>query len=109
MTPASPKDEHLRSADFFGVAQFPELRFTSSVVQGPDRTGTLSLHGVSKEITFDLCVSEQVINPMTQKPTLSFQVSGTLKRSDFGVGPGIPVPIVDDVIRVVADMEYAPA
>ena len=46
---------------------------------------------------------------MNQKPTLSFQVSGAVKRSDFGVGPGIPVSIVGDVIRVVADMECAPA
>ncbi len=113
-TRVPPRDNHLRSADFFGVAQFPELRFTSSVVHlGPDRTGTLtgtlSLHGVSKEVTFNLCVREQVTNPMNQKPTLSFQVSGAVKRSDFGVGPGIPVSIVGDVIRVVADMECAPA
>ncbi|SDG04110.1 YceI family protein [Desulfovibrio legallii] len=113
-TRVPPRDEHLRSADFFAVGQFPELRFTSSVVHlGPDRTGTvtgaLSLHGVTREMTFDLCVSNQVTNPMNQKPTISFKVSGAFKRSDFGIGPSIPAAIVGDVVRVTADMECAPA
>jgi polyisoprenoid-binding protein YceI len=50
------RDAHLRSADFFDVANFPELRFTSNSVEphGDGEylvKGALTIHGVGKEVT----------------------------------------------------------
>src|SRR6266581_1490536 len=38
-TGTAQRDDHLRSADFFDVAQFPELRFRSKSIEaaGPER------------------------------------------------------------------------
>src|ERR1700676_994092 len=53
------RDEHLRSADFFDVANHPALSFRSKRVQalGADNfklTGDLTIRGVTKEVTFDV-------------------------------------------------------
>ena len=50
------RDEHLRSADFFNVAKYPEITFQSKRVRQTetdtgDIVGELAMHGVKKEIT----------------------------------------------------------
>src|SRR5207244_6583633 len=50
------RDKDLRSANFFEVEKYPEITFKSSRItpRGGDRydvTGTLTMHGVSKEVT----------------------------------------------------------
>jgi polyisoprenoid-binding protein YceI len=52
------RDEHLRSSDFFDVAKYPTLTFRSKRIEalGPEDfklTGDLTIHGVTKEVTFD--------------------------------------------------------
>jgi polyisoprenoid-binding protein YceI len=52
------RDAHLKSADFFDVAQFPTITFKSKRIQkgkeGLQLTGDLTIHGVTKEVTFDV-------------------------------------------------------
>ena len=53
------RDEHLRSADFFDVANYPSMTFRSKRITsaGPERfklTGDLTIRGVTKEVTFDV-------------------------------------------------------
>ena len=53
------RDEHLRSADFFDVANHPTLTFRSKRIeaQGAENfklTGDLTIRGVTKEVTFDV-------------------------------------------------------
>jgi polyisoprenoid-binding protein YceI len=49
------RDEHLRSPDFFGAKEFPEIVFQSTKVEGSGDswrvTGDLTLHGVTKSVT----------------------------------------------------------
>ncbi|MER5784528.1 YceI family protein, partial [Streptomyces mobaraensis] len=52
------RDEHLRSAEFLGVAQYPYMQFTSErfVHRGGPRwsvQGVLNLHGVSRNVALD--------------------------------------------------------
>lgn len=97
-------DEHLRSEDFFEVAKFPTATFRSTKVEqgtGKDRlkvTGELNLHGVTKPVTLDVTVLKIGANPRTQLPTVGFEASTTLKRSDFGLGAFVPQ--VSDEIRL---------
>ena len=107
------RDEHLRSADFFDVAQHQELTFKSTSVQlGADRTGTitgiLGMRGVSREVTFAITASDRITNPFNNKETQSFSITGELNRSDFGIGPNIPEAIVSDRARVAANFEVSP-
>lgn len=97
-------DEHLRSEDFFEVAKFPAASFRSTKVEpgaGKDRlkvTGELNLHGVTKPVTLDVTVLKVGSNPRTSLPTVGFEATTTLKRSDFGLGAFVPQ--VSDEIRL---------
>ena len=108
------RDEHLRSPDFFDVAQHPEVTFQSSSVRlGPDHTGTitglLEMRGTSREVTFNITASDRITNPINSKETQSFSITGEVNRSDFGIGPNIPAAIVGDRVKVAANFEVSPA
>ncbi|HKS55756.1 MAG TPA: YceI family protein [Steroidobacteraceae bacterium] len=89
-------DEHLRSEDFFEVAKFPTASFRSTKVEqgaSKDRlrvTGDLSLHGITRPVTLDVKVLKIGSNPRTDLPTVGFEATTTLKRSDFGLGAFVP-------------------
>ena len=112
-TDVAARDEHLRSGDFFDVAVHPVLTFESSKVRleaaGEGKiSGTLTIRGVAKDVTFNFRSSEVVNNPMNEKPTRAFKVWGDIKRSDFGVGVGVPAIIVGETVHVSADVECSP-
>jgi len=89
-------DDDLRSADFFETARFPTATFKSTKVQtgatqdGLKVTGDLSLHGETKSITLDVRVVKVGTNPRTGLPTVGFDATATLKRSDYGLGKYVP-------------------
>ncbi len=88
-TGVADRDGHLKSPDFFDVATYPTFTFKSkSVTKVEDGefkvTGDLTLHGVTKEVTFDAEVSEEVKSPFnTYKVGAS--LSGKIAREDFGL------------------------
>jgi polyisoprenoid-binding protein YceI len=82
------RDKHLKSPDFFDVAKFPTLSFTSTkvVAKGAnsfDVTGSLTLHGVTKTVTIPATFSGTVKMPKGEKA--GFQSSFTVNRLDYGV------------------------
>jgi len=110
-TRVEARNNHLKSEDFFDVEKYPELTFTSTAIKpvGENKyklTGDLTIHGVTKTITVDLWYRGQTTNPMTSKLTSSFQINGTIKRSDFEVGGKFPEAIVSDEVRIVANGEF---
>jgi polyisoprenoid-binding protein YceI len=83
------RDKHLRSADFFDVEKFPEITFKSSKITpaGKDKynvTGTLTMHGVSKEVTLPVTYLGSAKDPGGNQRA-SFEVETTLNRKDFGI------------------------
>jgi polyisoprenoid-binding protein YceI len=110
-TRVEDRDKHLKSADFFDVAKYPTLNFKSTSVkkQGKDKyklNGNLTMNGVTKPVTLDLVYRGTVENPMSKKQTAGFQVTGTIKRSDFNFGSGFPAPMISDEVRIKADGEF---
>lgn len=84
------RDEHLRSSDFFDVANYPNLAFRSTRVESidPDHfklAGDLTIRGVTKEVTFDI----EGPTPAITDPwgNVRIGVTGTAKinRKDFGL------------------------
>ena len=110
-TEVDMRDNHLKSADFFDVATYPKLTFKSTSIKpaGKNRyqlTGDLSLHGVTKPVTMNVLYRGTVENPMSKKPTSGFQVTGTIRRSDFGIGEKFPAPMISDDVQIKADGEF---
>jgi polyisoprenoid-binding protein YceI len=112
-TRVEARNNHLKSADFFEVAKYPSLNFKSTRIEkaGKDKyklMGNLTIHGVTRPVTMDLVYKGTVENPMSKKQTAGFQITGTIKRSDFNVGPGFPAAVISEEVRIKADGEFIP-
>ena len=106
------RDKHLNSPDFFNAEKNPKLSFKSTAITpaGTNKyklTGNLSLNGVTKPVTMDLWYRGTIENPMSKAPTSGFQVTGTIKRSDFNLGAGFPAPMLSDEVKIKADGEFS--
>ena len=92
---------HLRTADFFDVAQYPHTTFTStSIVVGGSAgathtiTGTLAMHGVSKVISFPATIT---VSPTEVNARAEFVIN----RRDFNiVYPGMPDDLIKDDVTI---------
>ncbi|MEP0775751.1 MAG: YceI family protein [Acidobacteriota bacterium] len=83
------RDKHLRSADFFDVEKFPTITFVSSKIQPKgnnrfDVTGTLTMHGVAREITLPVEFTGTVKDPWGNTKA-GFETATTLNRKDYGI------------------------
>jgi polyisoprenoid-binding protein YceI len=89
-------DDDFRSTDFFDTPRFPTARFKSTRVVKDTAmnrlkvTGDLTVHGVTKAVILEVTVVKVGINPRTSLPTVGFDATTTLKRSDFGLGRYVP-------------------
>jgi polyisoprenoid-binding protein YceI len=95
-------DEHLMKPDFFDAAKFPTATFVSTGVKaegtGAEITGNLTIKGITKPVTLDAEFYGAGIMPMNKKENVGFVATGSIKRSDFGMGYG--VPMVGDAIEL---------
>ena len=87
-TAIQARDEHLRSADFFDVAKYPKITFTSREVRRDgDRVvvrGALSMHGVTRDLDLSFVSAEGLNGAGTR--TWSYRATLPLDRLDFGLG-----------------------
>jgi polyisoprenoid-binding protein YceI len=102
-------DGELKSPDWFDAARYPEIRFKTTSVKRTgadtaDVTGDLTFHGVTRAVTLKAKFNASGANPMNKKLTVGFEVSGQLKRSDFGVGKY--VPLVGDEITLIISAAF---
>jgi len=103
------RDEHLKGEDFFNVAKFSTLSFKStSVKKGKGNkftvTGDLTMKGVTKTVSFTAVLNGMAKN-MAGTDVAGFKMTGSIKRSDFGVGQ--PSPGLSDEVKLIADLEVA--
>lgn len=110
-TRIDPRDTHLKSADFFDAEKFPTMSYKSTAIKKAGKgkyklTGDLTLHGVTKQVVMDFNYKGTTENPMSKKTTVGLQVTGTIKRSDFGIGANFPAVVVSDEVRIKADGEF---
>jgi polyisoprenoid-binding protein YceI len=87
-TRSDQRDQHLRSGDFLNVDQFPEIRFTSTRVEGDKNnfrlTGKLTIRDVTREITLDVEFGGINRDPWGGE-RVGFSASGKIDRRDFGL------------------------
>lgn len=95
-------DEHLRSADFFDAIKFPSASFKSTKVEdlGDGKlkvSGDLTIKDITKPVVLDVTLNKVGEN-MQKQPTIGFDATTTIKRTDFGVG--LYAPAVSDEVKI---------
>ncbi|MBX3134304.1 MAG: YceI family protein [Gemmatimonadaceae bacterium] len=82
------RDGHLKSADFFDVANHPTITFVATKIAGTPAeltiTGDLTIRGVTKSVVLTGELSGEAKDPWGQ-PRRSLEVSGKIKRSEWGL------------------------
>lgn len=102
-------DGHLKSADFFDVETHPTITFRSTSLDiNPDGTGTitgdLTIKDITRSITFDGVINKVGQNFRSGVDMFGISGTGTLKRSDYGVGKY--APNVGDEVELVIEVEF---
>lgn len=82
------RDNHLRSADFLDVEQFPQLKFTSTGVEGSGDSfkvrGNLTIHGVTREIVLDTTFEGRSTDPYGNQ-RIGYEAHAKISRKDYGL------------------------
>jgi len=111
-TEVGKRDDHLRSPDFFHVEKYPTMTYKSTSIEetGEENryklTGDLTIHGVTKPVTMELWYRGLYENTNNNTTAAGFQITGTLNRSDFNIGPDFPPPLISDEVTIKADGEF---
>jgi polyisoprenoid-binding protein YceI len=118
------RDAHLRSPDFFDVANYPAMRFVSKRIEGDPRgsfkvIGDLTIRGTTREVTLDVA-SEGAGNDPWGNVRAGFSATTKIDRAAFGltwnqaletggvvVGNDIKVSIDAEVFRPAAVVSAA--
>jgi polyisoprenoid-binding protein YceI len=109
-TGISMRDDDLKSADFFDAATYPTMTFQSTRIwktgdATAKMTGNLTLHGVTKAVTFDVKDPAPTVNQTGARRTA--EATATISRKDFGITAD-PLAIGDDV-SITLDVQFVKA
>jgi polyisoprenoid-binding protein YceI len=91
--------KHLKTADFFDVAKFPQATFASTEIKPGGQnashtiTGNLTMHGVTKSVTFPATIN-------VTSDVANVDANFSVNRKDFGISyAGAPDNLIrDDVV-----------
>jgi polyisoprenoid-binding protein YceI len=112
-TREAQRDAHLKSADFFDVAQFPVLTFSGKAVAAQDGewnlTGDLTIHGVTREVVLRV----EGPTPETKDPWGNMRIGATatakINRKDFGLTWNAAMEtggvLVGEEVKITIDLE----
>ncbi len=106
----------LRGGKFLDTVTFPAITFRSTAVElkGANTAlvkGELGLHGVTRPMTLDVTFNGGYGgHPMDPQSRIGFSARGVLKRSEFGMGYGVPAEGsnmgVSDAVEVLIEAEF---
>jgi polyisoprenoid-binding protein YceI len=101
-------NDHMKSADFFNVAQFPTITYRSDQIRYEggkpvSAEGTLTLLGVSRPVKIKIQRFTCGENPIVKRPLCAADIETTLKRSEFGMIKYLPG--IGDEVHVLVPVE----
>lgn len=104
------RDNHLKSPDFFDAEKYPSITFKSTNFEKTgdntfNLTGDLSMHGVTKSVTFEGKVNGVITDQRSQKLKAGLKLTGTVNRLEFGVGGDTPT--LGDDVEFTVNLEMA--
>ncbi len=111
-TQEAQRDEHLRSADFFDVSEFPQITFRADELRQTDDEdfevhGELTMHGVTRQIVLQATVQGLETDPWGQD-RVGIEISGQISRGDYGMKfnqvLGSGNLLVSDTVKISLDI-----
>lgn len=97
------RDRDLQGDDFFATARYPTMRFIGRTATrtGPHSgrvTGDLTLRGITRPVDLDVTLADHHATAMT-----------SIKRSDFGMRPGLASLFIADRVDIRIEIRDLPA
>ncbi len=106
------RDEHLRSAELFDVAAFPQARFTSTRVEWSGTSGVvhgdLTIRDVTRSVPLQVSYEGSARDPWGNERAV-FSARAKINREDFGITWNMPLEtgglLVSTEIQIEIDLE----
>ena len=103
-------ENHLNSSDLLNTEAFPTARFVATSFETEDgetgtMTGDLTLLGQTNPVTLNVTLRQAGPHPFSGTQTAGFSATGTIMRSEWGVG--YAVPAVSDELTITIETELA--
>jgi polyisoprenoid-binding protein YceI len=115
-TNQAQRDQHLRSADFFDVENFPVATFKSTSVSGTADDlkidGDLTIRGVTKPVTLEAEFLGKAMSPFGF-PVAGFSAKTKINRADYGLNYNAALEtggvLVGETVKLSIEIELNPA
>ncbi|MCC6222529.1 MAG: YceI family protein [Thermoleophilia bacterium] len=107
------RDEHLRSPDFFDAAEYPEIRFRSTLIEPASAerfrvVGDLTIKDVTRPVELEATLSGPGRDPWGNE-RVALEVRGGIDRKDFGLTWNQALEtggvLVGDRVKLLVDIE----
>jgi polyisoprenoid-binding protein YceI len=113
---ASDRDEHVRSADFLDVAQYPTLTYRSTGVRqsgdGWKVDGELTIRDVTRPVSLDVAFEGATKDPWGNTK-IGFSAETEINREDFGITWNQALEtggvLVGKNVKIAIDVQASPA
>ncbi|HEY4060892.1 MAG TPA: YceI family protein [Puia sp.] len=112
------RDAHLRTADFFEMSKYPQIKFVATKYDNVDNDGSyevygdLTIHGVTKTVKLDAEFGGVIKDPWGSTRA-GITISGKINRKEFGVAfhavtetGGV---VLSDEVRIHVGLEFVKA
>jgi polyisoprenoid-binding protein YceI len=108
------RDGHLKSAEFFDLAQYPDIKFVSKSVQpdGHDEylvKGDMTIHGVTKEVELHVEGPTPEVKDPWGNLKAGAAATAKINRKDFGLGWNAPLEtggvVVGEEVKINLEVE----
>lgn len=108
------RDAHLKSADFFDAATFPQIKFVATKAENVDNDGSYELYGdlTIRDVTKNIKLSVEfggVVKDAYGNTKAGFTINGKINRKDFGLtwsaiteAGGI---VVSDEVKIICEIQ----
>lgn len=109
------RDAHLQSAEFLDVEKFPKLEFRSTAVRSKgkgmlDIDGVLSIHGVSREVTFEAEGPSPAAKDPWGNTRIGLSAQTSISRKDYGLIWNATLEtggvLVGDEVSITLDVQF---
>jgi polyisoprenoid-binding protein YceI len=108
------RDGHLKTADFFDAATYPQIKFAATKYENIDNDGSyelygdLTMHGITKNIKLGVEFGG-VVEDAYGNTKAGFTINGKINRKDFGLiwsavteAGGV---VVSDEVRIACEIQ----